>query len=124
NLDDIITQNGEIHMVVNKPVKLIIGSRDVIHNVGLPHFRMKIDAVPGITTTMWLTPTITTAEMKKITGNPDFVYELTCAEMCGNGHYAMRGIVIVETEEEYNEWLAKQSTYYAQVNGTADEANA
>lgn len=124
NLDDIIAQNGEIHMVVNKPVKLIIGSRDVIHNVGLPHFRMKMDAVPGITTTLWLTPTVTTAEMKRITGNPDFVYEISCAEMCGNGHYSMRGTIIVETQAEYNIWMKKQATYYSQVHGTPDDAAA
>jgi cytochrome c oxidase subunit 2 len=121
NLDDIVAQNGEIHMVVNKPVKLIIGSRDVIHNVGLPHFRIKMDAVPGITTTLWLTPTVTTAEMKRITNNPDFVYEISCAEMCGNGHYSMRGTIIVESQAEYNIWMAKQATYYAQVHGTPDD---
>src|SRR5690606_31611715 len=73
--DDIIVENGEIHLVVNKPVKFVIGSRDVIHDVGLPHFRMKMDAVPGIVTTMWFTPLYTTKEMKEITGNPNFVYE-------------------------------------------------
>ncbi len=118
NLDDIVAQNGEVHMVVNKPVKLIIGSRDVLHDVGMPHFRMKMDAVPGITTTLWLTPTITTAEMKRITKNPDFVYEISCAEMCGNGHYSMRGTIIVETQEEYDAWMAKQVPYHTLANGT------
>jgi cytochrome c oxidase subunit 2 len=117
NLDDIIAQNGELHLVVNKPVKLIIGSRDVIHDVGLPHFRMKMDAVPGIVTTLWFTPTITSAEMKKITGNPDFVYEISCDQMCGKGHYSMRGTIIVETQEEYDAWLAKQTAYYVTAVG-------
>ncbi|MGC4058806.1 MAG: cytochrome c oxidase subunit II [Chitinophagaceae bacterium] len=107
--DDIVAQNGEMHLVVGKPVKLIIGSRDVIHDVGLPHFRMKMDAVPGITTTMWFTPTVTTAEMKKITKNPNFVYEISCDQMCGKGHYSMRGTIIVETQEEYNKWFAAQA---------------
>ena len=56
NRDDIIAENGEVRLVVNKPAKFIIGSRDVIHDVGLPHFRMKMDAVPGVITTMWFTP--------------------------------------------------------------------
>jgi cytochrome c oxidase subunit 2 len=113
NMDDIIAQNGELHLVINKPVKLIIGSRDVIHDVGLSHFRMKMDAVPGIITTMWFTPTVTTAKMKEITNNPDFVYEISCDQMCGKGHYSMRGTVIVETQAEYDAWIAKQQSYYA-----------
>lgn len=119
NLDDIVLQNGELHIVKGKPVKLIIGSRDVIHDVGLPHFRMKMDAVPGIVTTMWFTPLYTTAEMKKITGNPDFVYEISCDQMCGKGHYSMRGTVIVHTEKGYELWLKEQQSYYAQNNADA-----
>lgn len=113
NIDDIISMNGELHVVVNKPVKLIIGSRDVIHDVGLAHFRLKMDAVPGITTTMWFTPTVTTDSMKAITKNPDFVYEISCDQMCGKGHYSMRGTVIVQTQAEYDKWMASQQTYYA-----------
>lgn len=111
NQDDIILENGEVHVVVNRPVKFIIGSRDVIHDVGLPHFRYKMDAVPGITTTIWFTPKYTTAQMKDITGNPDFVYEIACDQMCGKGHYSMRGIIVVETAEEHAVWLAKQQPY-------------
>jgi cytochrome c oxidase subunit 2 len=124
NMDDIVAQNGEMHLVVNKPVKLIIGSRDVIHDVGLAHFRMKMDAVPGIVTTIWFTPTITSAEMKKITNNPDFIYEISCDQMCGKGHYAMRGTIIVETQAEYDEWMAKQQSYYAANNAPAAPAEA
>ena len=119
NMDDIIAQNGELHLVVNKPVKLIIGSRDVIHDVGLPHFRMKMDAVPGIVTTMWFTPRFTTAQMKEMTKNPDFVYEISCDQMCGKGHYSMRGTVIVQTQAEYDAWLASQQSYYAMNNAPA-----
>jgi cytochrome c oxidase subunit II len=113
NADDIISQSGEMHLVVNKPVKLIIGSRDVIHDVGLPHFRLKMDAVPGITTTMWFTPKVTSAQMKLNTNNPNFVYEISCDQMCGKGHYSMRGTIIVETQEEYDKWLASQAAYLA-----------
>lgn len=119
NKDDIIAQNGELHCVVNRPVKLIIGSRDVIHDVGLPHFRMKMDAVPGIVTTMWFTPRITSEQMKQITGNKDFVYEISCDQMCGKGHYSMRGTVIVQTQAEFDEWQSKQQAYYAGNNPDA-----
>jgi cytochrome c oxidase subunit 2 len=123
--DDIIAQNGELHVVVGKPIKLIIGARDVIHDVGLPHFRLKMDAVPGITTTMWFTPTITSAKMKEMTKNPNFVYEISCDQMCGKGHYSMRGTVIVETQEEYDAWLAKQPAYFAPPAATpASAANS
>ena len=119
NADDVISQNGELHIVVGKPVKLLIGSRDVIHDVGLPHFRIKMDAVPGITTTLWFIPSITTDSMKQITKNPDFVYEIACDQLCGKGHYSMRGTVIVETPAQHEKWLASQQTYYSQNNPSA-----
>jgi cytochrome c oxidase subunit II len=97
-LDDIISTEA-IYCVVNKPIKLIIGSRDVIHDVGLSHFRMKMDAVPGTPTTLWFTPKFTTKQMKERTGNPNFVYEISCDQMCGNGHYSMKGIVEVVTQD-------------------------
>lgn len=122
NMDDVVLQNGELHVVKGTPVKLIIGSRDVIHDVGLPHFRMKMDAVPGIITTMWFTPTVSTEEMKEITGNPDFVYEISCDQMCGKGHYSMRGTVIVHNDQkDYDAWMAEQQSYYATNNGGGAE---
>lgn len=120
--DDIIIENGEMHIIKDLPVHLVINSRDVIHDVGLPHFRMKMDAVPGITTTMWFTPKFTTDEMKDKTHNPNFVYEISCDQMCGKGHYSMRGTVIVQTASEFKEWLAKQPAYYANVHKSAAPA--
>ncbi len=104
--DDLHTT--EMHLPVNRPVKLVINAMDVIHDVGLSHFRMKMDAVPGIPTTMWFTPQYTTEQMKKRTGNPNFVYEISCDQMCGKGHFSMRGVIIVESEEDYKKWLASQ----------------
>ena len=101
-----------MHVVVNKPVKLVINSQDVIHDVGLPQFRMKMDAVPGMPTTLWFTPDITTKEMAKKKGNPDFVYEIACDQMCGKGHFTMRGVIVVETQKEYNAWMIKQRPEY------------
>jgi len=110
--DVVVTQT--MYVVKGRPVKLVIGSRDVIHDVGLPHFRMKMDAVPGIPTTLWFTPKYTTKEMKEMTGNPSFQYEISCDQMCGNGHYSMKGVIEVVTDAEYKEWMAKQKpAYYA-----------
>lgn len=108
--DDIKT--NQLHLVVNKPVKMVINAMDVIHNVGLPHFRMKMDAVPGIPTTQWFTPQYTTAQMKERTSNPNFTYEISCDQMCGAGHFSMRGVIIVETQEEYDKWMAEQVPDY------------
>ncbi len=109
--DDIVSDQ-KLVLVVNKPVKLIIGSRDVVHDVGLVHFRMKMDAVPGTPTTMWFTPKFTTKEMKEKTHNPDFVYEISCDQMCGKGHYSMRGIVDVVTQAEFDAWMISQKPKY------------
>ena len=102
-----------IHLPVGVPVKMVIHSQDVIHDVGLPHFRLKMDAVPGIPTTQWFTPKITTADMRKKTGNPEFTYEIACDQLCGANHFAMRGVIIVETMEEYKKWLAEQTSEYS-----------
>jgi len=116
--DDI--EATEMHLVVGKPVQLVINAQDVIHDVGLVHFRLKMDAVPGIPTTLWFTPLYTTAQMKEITGNKDFVYEISCDQMCGSGHYSMRGVIVVETQEEYDAWMASKKPQYI----TVKEASA
>lgn len=111
SLDDIHI-SGTMHLPVGVPVKMVIGAQDVIHDVGLSHFRLKMDAVPGIPTTQWFTPKVTTADMRAKTGNPNFTYEISCDQMCGAGHFSMRGIIIVETMEEYKKWLAGLSPEY------------
>jgi cytochrome c oxidase subunit 2 len=112
NHDDIITTN--MFLVKGKPVKLVIGSKDVIHDVGLPHFRLKMDAVPGIPTTLWFTPKWTTEEMRERLKNPDFEYEIVCDQLCGASHYAMRGVIKVVSQEEFDMEMAKtKPAYYA-----------
>lgn len=112
----------EMHVVVNKPVLLRIRSKDVIHDVGIPYFRVKMDAVPGLVTRFWFIPTVTTEEMRKKTGNPDFNYEIACDQLCGKGHYGMKGIVVVETQAEFDAWKAKQPSFYeSSVKGTDEE---
>jgi cytochrome c oxidase subunit 2 len=118
--DDIIPT--ELHFVKGKPTKIIIRSRDVMHNFDLPHFRVKMDAVPGIPTTFWFTPKYTTEEMRQITGNPKFNYELACAQICGQSHYAMKMAVKVETQEEFNAWIGGQQSYYTTVMPAAAPA--
>jgi len=129
NIDDFLPT--EIVLPVNKKVRVKITSRDVQHNFDLPHFRVKMDAVPGMPTYFVFTPTTTTAEYRKRLKNypeynipadpeePDgpkkwetFDYELACAELCGKGHFSMRYIVRIVSEEEYAAWLETQSSYY------------
>ena len=119
NHDDFIAD--ELHMQVGKPVLVKINSIDVLHSFFLPHFRVKMDAVPGIPTQFWFTPTKTTQQMRDETGNPDFVYELACAELCGQSHFNMRKVVVVEEEEEFKKWWAEQKVTYNPDGGSGDE---
>lgn len=121
NHDDVYVEQ-EMHLVVGKPVQLVIGAKDVIHDVGLVHFRLKMDAVPGTPTTMWFTPKFTTKEMKQKTGNPDFVYEISCDQLCGKGHWSMRGTIVVETQEEFDAWVASKKPQYLVANPDKDPA--
>ena len=91
--DDVTTIN-QLHLPVQKSVLVHIKSKDVIHSFFVPQFRMKQDAVPGITGRIWLTATKT--------GN----YEIACAELCGLGHYRMRGFLTIESPEAFKTWLA------------------
>lgn len=104
---------NEIHLEVGVPVKVNVRARDVLHSATFPHFRMKMDAVPGMTTSLWFTPTITTDSMKVIKNNPNFKYELACQEICGGGHWNMGRTVVIDTKEQYQAWLAAQKSTYA-----------
>lgn len=120
NHDDIYVSGEHMHLVVNKPVRLVINAKDVIHDVGLAHFRLKMDAVPGTPTTMWFTPTKTTAQMRKELDDPDFVYEISCDQMCGKGHFSMRGTIVVESQEEFDRWMASKKPLYYTANPDKD----
>jgi cytochrome c oxidase subunit II len=98
--DDILIETNELYLLLNQPVKLLLRSKDVLHNFKVPQFRAKMDMVPGMVTFFWLTPT-----------RPGR-FEVLCAELCGVAHYAMRGhVVVVEDESEYREWLEGFSTF-------------
>jgi cytochrome c oxidase subunit 2 len=104
---------GEMHIPVNKEVELIFRSQDVIHSAYLPHFRAQMNCVPGVATRLKMTPTVTTAEMRKITGNDGFNYILLCNKVCGAAHFNMQMKVVVESEADYNAWVAKQKMFKA-----------
>ena len=102
--DDVTTLN-QLYLPVNKPVIVRLRSKDVIHSFGVPEFRVKQDAVPGLTIPIWFVPNVTTAEMRTRTGKADFQYEIACAQLCGIGHARMRGFVTVQTAEEFQKWM-------------------
>ena len=139
SLDDFYA--NEIVLPVGGKVRVRITARDVLHNFYLPHFRLKMDAVPGLPTYFVFTPKYTTAQYRQLLKeNPNyqlpsdpkdptsaprwenFEYELACAELCGKGHYSMKKIVRIVTVEEYKAWLKEQPSYYeANVKGKAND---
>ncbi|WP_020598552.1 cytochrome c oxidase subunit II [Spirosoma panaciterrae] len=107
SFDDFVS-TSELHIPVNKPILLKIRARDVLHSVFIPHLRVKMDAVPGMPTRFQFTADKTTDEMKNITGNPNFTYEIACTEVCGQGHFSMRIRLIVEDEASWQAWCKEQ----------------
>lgn len=140
--DDVIVT--ELHLPVNRPVLFKMRSQDVLHSAYMPHFRAQMNCVPGMVTQFGFTPTVTTAEMREvedikekvsninkirteksdelIANNEEalepyeFDYLLICNKICGKSHYNMQMKIIVETEEEYNAWMAEQTTFAKSLN--------
>ena len=102
--DDVTTLN-QLYLPVNTPIIVRLRSKDMIHSFGVPEFRVKQDAIPGLTIPLWFVPNVTTAEMRTRTGNPEFQYEIACAQLCGLGHYRMRGFVTVLGTDEFQKWM-------------------
>ncbi|TKD66626.1 cytochrome c oxidase subunit II [Flavobacterium sp. ASW18X] len=140
--DDIIVK--ELHLPVGRKVNFYMRSQDVLHSAYMPHFRAQMNCVPGMITKFSFTPTITTEEMRQ---NPDVVekvkrtnklraewaaegkpntdpwefdYVLLCNKICGKSHYNMQMKIIVESEEDYNKWLAEQKTFGASMAPAAE----
>ncbi len=105
---DDFTSTSELHIPANKPILLKIRARDVLHSVFIPHMRVKMDAVPGMPTRFWFIADKTTDEMKNMTGNQNFGYEIACTEVCGRGHFSMRLRLIVEDEASWQAWCKEQ----------------
>ncbi len=102
---------SELHIPKGKPVLLKIRSRDVLHSVYIPHMRVKMDAVPGMPTKFWFIPEKTTAEMRAELGNPDFKYEIACAEVCGRSHFGMKLQLVVDEPADYEKWKKEQKPF-------------
>ena len=97
--DDIVIYDPVLHLQADQAVTFLLRSNDVLHNFTVPQFRVKMDFVPGQVSYIWAEP--------EVEGS----YDLLCEELCGVGHYAMRGRVIVDGEEAYAAWLADQPTF-------------
>ena len=110
--DDVLIANPELHLPIGKPIKMLLRSKDVLHNFSIAQIRVKMDLVPGLVTYVWFTPTRT----------GDF--DLLCEELCGIAHFAMRGRVVVDEEPAYQAWLAKQPTYAQTAAATAPDPAA
>ena len=106
--DDFTTVN-QLHLPVNKPAIVYLSSLDVIHSFGLQEMRVKQDAIPGLVTPVWFEPTVTSDDMKKRKGDDKWNYEISCAQLCGLGHYRMRGYVTIDTAEQYAKWTGDQA---------------
>ena len=104
--DDITTVN-QLHVPVGHPIILHLSTKDVIHSFDLPIMRVKQDVLPGMKIKTWFTPTKTGSS------------EIVCAQLCGIGHYRMKGFLTVHSEKEYDEWLAKQTP----AGGSGDSSN-
>jgi cytochrome c oxidase subunit 2 len=109
-MDDKLVK-GEFHLPVNVPVQFVFRALDVIHSAYMPHFRAQMNCVPGLKTQFNFVPTITTKEMKKITKNENFEYILLCNKICGAAHYNMQMNIIVESQADYDKWLAGQNEF-------------
>lgn len=94
--DDIVVL-GELHVPVNRPVIIELSSKDVIHNFALVHMRIAQDAIPGSIVPMWFKPIKTGT------------YEVICGQLCGLGHYSMKGTVVVDEPAEYQAWLKEKA---------------
>jgi cytochrome c oxidase subunit 2 len=97
--DDVLIEGGDLMLPVDRPVRFLLRSIDVLHDFYVPQFRAKMDMIPGSVTYFWITPTQTGS------------YQILCAELCGVGHPYMRGVVNVVTDAEYQDWLTSQATF-------------
>lgn len=97
--DDVLIDSSVVHLPINQPVTALLRSQDVLHDFAVPQFRVKMDLVPGLVTYVWFEPTRTGT------------FEILCEELCGIAHHTMRGKVVVDTQEDFDKWLAGYPTY-------------
>lgn len=94
--DDVVVLSV-VHLPVGRPVIIQLSSKDVIHSFGVPAMRVKQDAIPGLFTPVWFTPTRTGE------------FEIACSQLCGLGHYRMRAVITVESDEAFRKFLADEA---------------
>lgn len=97
--DDLLVDGREIHVPLGRPVKVLLRAQDVLHDFYVPHFRTRMNMVPGLVTSFWFTPTRSGR------------FEVMCAQLCGVGHANMRSYVVVEDDLAYRSWLAAQPRF-------------
>jgi len=110
--DDVLVASPELHLPLGRPVKALLRSVDVLHDFAVPQFRAKMDLVPGLVTYIWFTPTRTGK------------FDLLCNELCGVGHFVMRGKVVVEEERGFQAWLSSHPTFAQTLAQAAGDASA
>ena len=93
---DDVTEINQLNLPVDKPVLLRLSSKDVIHSFGLYEMRVKQDVIPGMNIPVWFTTTRIGQ------------YEITCSQLCGLGHFRMRGFVNIQSAADYDKWMADQ----------------
>jgi cytochrome c oxidase subunit 2 len=110
--DDIIVLSNELKLPIDQPTRVLLRSKDVLHNFTVPQFRVKMDLVPGSVSQLWFTPTRVGR------------FDILCMELCGIAHYAMRGHVEVVSQTDYDQWLASQPTFAQTQQGGSGDAIA
>ena len=110
--DDVLVENGEVHLPINVPVKVNLRSKDVLHDFAVAQMRVKMDLVPGMETYLWFTPT-------KLGS-----FEVLCEELCGIAHHTMRGSIVVENQADFDAWVASYPTYADTQNEVVGNAQA
>ena len=96
--DDIHTIN-QMNLPINKPVIVYLSTQDVIHSMGIAEMRVKQDAIPGMEIPLWFVP------------NTEGQFEINCSQLCGLGHFRMRGFVTIQTQEEFDAWYAEEFSF-------------
>lgn len=108
--DDIIIANNVLHLPIDRNIKVVLRSKDVLHDFWVPEIRAKMDMVPGMITYFWFRPTRTGE------------FEILCAELCGRGHHIMRGTMFIDTQEDFEAWLDSQVTWAEMKAGQKPES--
>jgi cytochrome c oxidase subunit 2 len=107
--DDVLVPGNRLVLPIDVPIKVLMRSKDVLHNFYVPQFRVKMDMVPGTVSYIWFTPTVLGE------------FEILCAEFCGLGHFNMRGHVEVQELADFESWLVQQATFASSISRNRSE---